>query len=348
MRTPSTFWLMQLGIWGSLMLLNLFVRGYFSHYKLGELINSFSLFISLMIASGVLRRFYRDRGTDDSLPKGIGQAVLGSAIASLVAIVIIGLVLLPNQEFLFGEVSNLALLQLLASYPNIFLFLLCWSAVYLLIKRQKALKLAYTREAELKEQLAASQMELLLNQLNPHFMFNAINNIRALILEDTDKARDSLAQLSDVLRVTLQTKQDKLWPLVQEIELTKSFIKLNILQYEQRLVVDWQINSNNIERWLVPCLSLQLLVENAIKHGIGNSKEGGLITIKIIANKSLTLEVINPGKIAPSSSSTRLGITNIQQRLNLLFEDKAHFSLTEHNQLVSAKIILEETQCSAQ
>jgi LytS/YehU family sensor histidine kinase len=323
------------------MLLNLFVRGYFSHFKLGELINSFSLFISMMIACGVLRRFYRDRETD-SLPKGIGQALLGSVMASLVAVVIIGLVLLPNQEFLFGEVSNLAVVQLLASYPNILLFLLCWSAVYLLIKRQKALKLAYTREADLREQLVASQMELLLNQLNPHFMFNAINNIRALILEDSDKARDALAQLSDVMRVTLQTKQDKLWPLAQEIELTQSFIKLNMLQYEQRLMVDWQVSGNKLEHWQVPCLSLQLLVENAIKHGIGNSSKGGLITINIEASKRLTLEVTNPGNIAPTLSSTRLGLTNIQQRLHLLFKDKAQFLLSEHEQLVSAKITLEE------
>ncbi|MBU3003073.1 sensor histidine kinase [Paraglaciecola arctica] len=341
MRTPSTFWLVQIGIWGGLTLLNLFVRGYFNHYRLGELVNSFSLFVSLMIASGMLRRFYRDKGTD-SLPKGIGQALLGSALASLVAVAIIGLVLLPNQEYLFGEVSNVALLQLLASYPNVLLFLLCWSAVYLLLKRQKALKLAFTREAELKEQLAASQMELLLNQLNPHFMFNAINNIRALILEDTNKARDSLAQLSDVLRVTLQTKQDKLWPLSQEIELTKSFIKLNKLQFEERLAVNWHITGNQLEHCQVPCLSLQLLVENAIKHGISNNSDGGMITIKIDAEKDVTLEVSNPGNIATSDGSTQLGITNIQQRLHLLFKDNAHFSLTENEQTVTAKIVIEE------
>ncbi|MEP1447693.1 MAG: histidine kinase [Paraglaciecola sp.] len=347
MRTPSTFWLVQIGVWGSLTLLNLSVRGYFNHYKLGELVNSLSLFVSLMIASGMLRRFYRDRGTG-SLPKGIGQALLGSALASLVAVVIIGLVLLPNQEFLFGEVSNVALIQLLASYPNVFLFLLCWSAVYLLLKRQKALKLAFTREADLKEQLAASQMELLLNQLNPHFMFNAINNIRALILEDTNKARDSLAQLSDVLRVTLQTKQDKLWPLSQEIELTKSFIELNMLQFERRLVVNWHLTGIQLDHYRVPCLSLQLLVENAIKHGISNNSEGGTITIKIDADKRLTLEVSNPGTITANTNSTRLGITNIQQRLHLLFQENVHFSLTENKQMVTAKIIIEEPQCFAQ
>lgn len=347
MRIPFTFWGIQLSIWGSLTLLNLFARGYFSHFKFGELINSFSLFVSMMVASGVLRRFYRDRETD-SLPKGIGQAVLGSVIASLAAILIIGLVLLPNQAFLFGQQSNVALLQLLISYPNILLFLLCWSAVYLLIKRQKSLRLAYVRETQLREQLATSQMDLLLNQLNPHFMFNAINNIRALILEDADKARDSLALLSDVLRVSLQTKQDKLWPLEQEIELTKSFIKLNMLQFEQRLEVVWHISGDRLAHWNVPCLSLQLLVENAIKHGIGNSATGGVISIHVSANHSLILEVTNPGSIISSESSTRLGLTNIQQRLHLLFNDKARFTLSENKHLVSAKIVLEEAKCCAQ
>lgn len=186
-------------------------------------------------------------------------------------------------------------------------------------------------------------MDLLINQLNPHFMFNVINNIRALILEDTNKARDSLAQLSEVLRTTLQTKQDKVWSLPQEVDLTKSFIQLNKLQFENRLRVVWDV-SGDIEKWQVPCLALQLLVENAIKHGIGALVSGGTITINIIADNNLSIEVVNPGNLTPSKDSTSLGITNIKQRLNLLYADRAYFSLTENQHQVSAKIVIKEEQ----
>ena len=345
MRPQLTFWSIQISIWGSLALLNLMARDYFDHYRFGELVNSLSLSVSLLTASGFLRRFYRDL-KNDSLPKGIGQAVLGSVIATTIATVIVGVILLPNQQVLFGEVSDRAVVQLLASFPVIFTILLCWSAVYLLIKRQKALKLAVIREKKLQQELADSRMDLLLNQLNPHFMFNAINNIRAQILEDSEKARESLAQLSSVLRVTLQTKQDKLWSLPQEIELTKGFIKLNKLQFEHRLDVNWQLDGA-LDNFQVPCLSLQLLVENAIKHGIGNNSSGGVITIAIEANTQLRIRVTNPGKIQSSSDSTRLGITNIKQRLHLLFADKAHFNLFEQGDTVTAQIVLENAPCIA-
>jgi len=342
MKQNISFWLYQIAIWGSLTLFNLLARGYFTHYKLGELVNSLSLFFALLAASGFLQRFYRDQ-VSASIPKGVGQAILGSAAASCIAILIVGLVLLPNQQYLFGDVGSLPILQLVASFPTIFIFLLCWSAVYLLLKRQKSLKLAYRREAELRQALASSQMDLLINQLNPHFMFNVINNIRALILEDTNKARDSLAQLSEVLRTTLQTKQDKVWSLPQEIDLTKSFIQLNKLQFENRLRVTWNV-SGNTEKWQVPCLALQLLVENAIKHGIGALVSGGTVTINIIADNNLSIEVVNPGNLTPSKGSTSLGITNIKQRLNLLYADSAHFSLTENQHQVSAKIVIKEGQ----
>ncbi|NDV90558.1 hypothetical protein GTH32_05020 [Alteromonas sp. 345S023] len=342
MKQTISFWLFQIGIWGSLTSFNLLARGYFTHYKLGELVNSLSLFVALLAASSFLKMFYRDQ-VSASIPKGVGQAILGSAAASCIAIFIVGLILLPNQQYLFGEVGSLPILQLVASFPTIFIFLLCWSAVYLLLKRQQSLKLAYRREAELRQALASSQMDLLINQLNPHFMFNVINNIRALILEDTDKARDSLAQLSEVLRTTLQTKQDKVWSLPQEIDLTKSFIQLNKLQFESRLEVVWNV-SGNIEKWQVPCLALQLLVENAIKHGIGALVYGGTVTINIIADNNLSIEVVNPGNLTPSKGSTSLGITNIKQRLNLLYADRAYFSLTENQHQVSAKIVIKEDQ----
>ncbi|WP_448564985.1 sensor histidine kinase [Thalassotalea ganghwensis] len=340
-----SFWLVQVMVWGSFTLLNMLVRGYFVNFNHVELINSLTLFIALMLSSAFMKKFYQQRNPD-TMPQVIKYSVLGSVIGTLVAVIVFAIVLLPNKALILGSMAKYAYLQILSSIPFLFTLLLCWSSVYLLIKRQYALRMAQIRERELNEQLATSQMDLLLNQLNPHFMFNAINNIRALILEDTEKARESLAQLSDVLRVTLQAKQDKLWPLAQEIELTKSFITLNELQFEDRLTVQWDIRGN-IDSWQVPTLSLQLLVENAIKHGIAKKVKGGEIIISISAFDTLVIEVTNPGNIEVHDNSLGLGIVNIQQRLQYLFGEFGTCSLQQEGKLVKAQIKLDENLCSA-
>jgi two-component system, LytTR family, sensor kinase len=346
MTTTQRFWLLQLSSWGLFSLLNLVLRGYFSHYAIGELVNTMTLLVALLLSSSLLRLHYR-RYLSPTLSLAALQVLVAALLAAILTAAIVAAVLLPNQQWLFGEVDDNAPMQVLYSLPNLYILFLGWSIIYIVVKRQRALKEVQHQQQQLTTSLQHSQMDLLLNQLSPHFVFNAINNIRALILEDKHKARTCLADLSEVLRVTMQVRQDKVWPLADEVALVSSYLALNELQFEKRLQVKWQLAPELLQLQL-PCMLLQLMVENAIKHGIARLTQGGVITISVACeDRQLRLTVTNPGQLQANNEAKGIGITNIHQRLQLLYGSKASFALRQLNSDVAACVVIDmEVLCS--
>jgi len=334
------FWFCQLTGWGLFTLFNLTARGYFTHFSIGELVNSTSLFLGFIISTTLLRRYLKSHLTTKSLLKNAGHVILASIVSALLTETIVLLVIVPNHQALFGAPIDSLYQQALMSLPNLIIFTLLWATLYVMIRRQKLLTASLAQAQQLQTSLKASQLDVLLNQLNPHFVFNAINNIRALILEDTEKARACLADLSEVMRTTMQVKQDKMWSFKQELQLVESYLALNQLQFEQRLTI-----KKNIEPAVLvqpfPCMMLQLLVENAIKHGVGKLADGGLIEISAQQNKAVfTITVINTGKLTTSDDHSGVGLSNIHSRLQLLFGEQARFELSQQQEHVMAKIII--------
>jgi signal transduction histidine kinase len=228
------------------------------------------------------------------------------------------------------------------NWNNMFGASLFWSVVYLLLTKVRQLYAT-------KEALASSQLEVLSQQLNPHFLFNTLNNIRASILEEPEKARDSLAQLSDMLRYSLEQHQSPKVLLEKEIEILEEYIALCKIQYEDRLSFESDVNSE-AKRALIPKLLLQLCIENAIKHGIASLVDGGTISLKVTIeqDKSLHIHVSNPipreneGSLQKSSSG--IGIKNIRRRLALLYPKNSavspSLSLSYENDVAIVSIIL--------
>jgi LytS/YehU family sensor histidine kinase len=151
-------------------------------------------------------------------------------------------------------------------------------------------------------------------QLSPHFIFNALNNLRALINEDQARARDMITLLSNMLRQTLyQTRRDRV-SLAEELALVRDYLELEQLHYEDRLRVRWQVAAGVGEAQLPPML-LQLLVENAIKHGIACTPGGGEVSIAITREQDrLQIAVRNPGRWSPGEQGG-IGLANLRQRL---------------------------------
>lgn len=341
-KKSRVFWLIQTLVWAGFTVFNLTARGYFVHYHIGELVNSFSLFVGLMVSTGCLRYFYQQT-PNATLSAILWRIILGSILAGVTTIFIVMIIILPFSKQLFDAPLEQLLIQSLASLPVITFLILAWSSVYWLIKRQRALNQAKLRNQTLKSSLDSSQMEVLLNQLNPHFIFNAINNIRALILEDPSKARDALADLSDVMRCTMQVKQDKCWSLTQELALLNSYIAINRLHYEDRL--DYEVACDlPSDTQQVPCMLLQLLVENALKHGISQQPHGGKIAIHCELDADvLTLSVKNTGKLKHTDNPDGIGIGNIKNRLQLLYGNSATLILTQEADWVHAKVTIPQS-----
>lgn len=182
-----------------------------------------------------------------------------------------------------------------------------------------------------------AQLDNLTAQLNPHFFFNSLNNIKALVLSDPQSARRAIDLLSELLRTSLY-KRDTLISLKDEVGLVNDYLELEKIRFEKRLQTKISIEDRLLQIPVLP-LSIQTLVENAIKHGISTRKDGGSISVNISEeNGILTTSVQNSGTLK-NRGSWGLGLKNLSDRLSLQFSGRASFELAcEDQQNVIATI----------
>jgi len=204
------------------------------------------------------------------------------------------------------------------------------------------------KQEEIKNlQLEAAHQEFQINrlrsQLNPHFIFNAMNSIRALIDEDPTKAKKAITQLSNVLRNSLLMDEKKLIPMEDEINIVKDYLEIEKARYEERLNVNWEIHKHNESR-MIPPLMLQTLVENAIKHGISKLPKGGDLNINLsCVQDGYKIEVSNSGTLGEpdrSNNGTGYGLSSTRKRLELIYDDQAEFDLFQEHDMVKAKVFI--------
>jgi LytS/YehU family sensor histidine kinase len=198
-----------------------------------------------------------------------------------------------------------------------------------------------SKMAKLKAESLVKDAELiaLKAQINPHFIFNSLNNIRAMVLEDPMKARDMISNLSELLRYSIQFSNEELVPLKTEIEIVEDYLKLETVQYENRL--EYNLDIDQATRDLkIPPMIVQLQVENAIKHGISRLPEGGAIHVKTqLDNSNLVIIVSNTGKINKQSDNGGIGLRNAMERIKHLFDVEPNFSLSEKDGMVTSHLI---------
>ncbi|MGK0447931.1 MAG: hypothetical protein ACJA2M_001711 [Polaribacter sp.] len=199
-----------------------------------------------------------------------------------------------------------------------------------------------TAKENAKLSLIAKQAQLdnLSAQLNPHFLFNSLNSIKSLVIENPDTARRAIDLLSDLLRSSLYEKDKGLITINEELSLVKDYIELEKMRFEERLQLKTSIDESLLD-FKIPTLSIQLLIENAIKHGIDLKIGGGIVVLNIIKKATnIHITVENPGKINPNKSAG-LGLENLIKRLEIQYKGMASFSLKgKGNDHVSAEIII--------
>ena len=181
----------------------------------------------------------------------------------------------------------------------------------------------------LESQLTNARLEALRMQLHPHFLFNTLNAISVLISGgEMERARGMLLRLSDLLRVSLDTAGAANVPLKEEIEFLRSYLEIEQIRFEDRLQVDLDIDSQTLDV-LIPYLILQPLVENAVRHGISNRLEPGVIVVESrIENGILVLEVRDSGPGLPAGEIKEgVGLSNTRERLRQQYGDAHSFEL---------------------
>jgi two-component sensor histidine kinase len=187
------------------------------------------------------------------------------------------------------------------------------------------------RAAELEARLTSAKMQALRMRINPHFLFNTLNSIAALVYVNPRAADEMLGDLSELLRRSLDSMEEQEIPLAQELEFIGAYLSIEQKRFGERLRLEQSV-PDDLRKALVPALILQPLVENAIRHGIEPRRGPGLISIEVKQeDKHLHLIVRDNGRGLPAAdfnSSVRegIGLANIQARLQGLYGQDQGFS----------------------
>ena len=185
------------------------------------------------------------------------------------------------------------------------------------------------------------EVKTIKSHINPHFIFNSLNSIRALVDENPQRARKAITELSNILRSSMQVEKMETVPLHKELDIVKDYLALEQMRFEERLKVEMKIDEDTLEQ-PVPPMMLQTLVENAIKHGVSKNINGGFIRIcSDFTDHTHELVVQNSGQLNGEINEDGFGIKSTQDRLRFLYQGKARFEIKNINgSMVESKVII--------
>jgi len=340
MTKTKLYWIFQIGGWSLYALLTIISGPIVTDDKLNA--PYLTLFISEAVFFFLSTHVYRTIIIKQKwLNQGMGKIIPKVLISTLLMGFLI-YALRVSVSYIFG-IFNTELYQIynilgLTTTNALILFL--WSLLYFIYHYFERFNISLKYESALNE----IELNQLKSQLNPHFIFNALNSIRALVDEDPTKSKLAITQLSNILRNSLITDRKRLTNFENELKTVKDYLGLESIRYEERLKTDFDIHPES-NRFSVPPLMLQTLIENGIKHGISNLKEGGFIKLRTqVINSQLNIQIRNSGQYfngAPMIAYRGYGIRNTRQRLKLIYGDLASFKImNEDNTTVLTEIVI--------
>ncbi len=202
-----------------------------------------------------------------------------------------------------------------------------WLSFYIGYQSNRAFQEALTEQARYAAALKEAELRALRGQLNPHFLFNALNVVRRLAATDPSRTRQAITQLAGLLRDSLNGGEQPAIKLSAEMRQVEAYLELEKLRFEERLELAWRIAPEAMGR-PVPPFSVLTLVENAVKHGIAARIAGGRLEVEAVAEESATVvRVMNSGTLDLDPRTGRVGMTNLRERLKLLYGERSSLEL---------------------
>lgn len=335
------YWFSQLSGWFSYVVLMAILNKLDgANFSFTVFLNLFTTFVLGVVSSHLYRELilklnWLKLKIVQLIPRVFGASILFGGLFIFVHTLV-------SEILIAGDRFNLNWLEILQLTLNLAVIFMLWSLLYFLYHFIRN----YRKEEIKNLQWQALQNEIELNklksQLNPHFIFNAMNSIRALVDENPKKAKDSITRLANILRSSLRMGREKVISLEQELSLVNDYLNLEKTRYEERLMVVCDIEEK-AKNYTLPPMLLQTLVENGIKHGISKIPEGGTLNITAkTADECLFLTIKNSGQLEEDESEeVGFGLINTKQRLNLLYGSRARFSIkNEDKKNVIAEIVI--------
>jgi len=334
------YWICQVSGWGGFFIFNFLIYISFDGFHWKRAI-TFPYFALVGItATHILRAIIKKRKWIEKSPKELlSRVLLSTFLVSFIMVLVVmgvnyGAGLMHRGEFKIGG--------FLAILFNTGILIFLWSIIYFLVHYFENYKKSEIERWVWEAAVKDFELKTLKSQLNPHFMFNALNSIRALIEENPSRAKQAINQLSNIFRYSLKIERTETVPFEEEIKTVEDYLGLEQVRFEERLKykIEYLPEVRNIE---IPPMMIQTLVENGIKHGLSKLPEGGFVNVTAEkARNFLIIEIENSGSVSEDAMtlSKGYGISNTKQRLHLLYGDQATFSISNFNSHVKVKIIL--------
>jgi two-component system, LytTR family, sensor kinase len=280
-----------------------------------------------LLLTHLFRHVIHREGWKEMSPMQLAPRVLAATVALGF---LMGLSSLPFS-FHYAPPEISAWLLLLGNTTGSAFAVFGWFLLYFCYHFLKRSREASEKELELRISMRDNELRTLRSQLNPHFLFNSLNSLRGLIPESPTRAQEAVTSLAGLLRHTLRLSQEPVVRLSRELEAARHYLGLESIRFEDRLEIALDIDPRVMDQ-AVPPMLLQLLLENALKHGIGRLREGGTVRLEVGLDDErdqVRVEVTNPGRIVESDGEGGLGLLNIRRQLALLFGDDATLVLEE-------------------
>jgi two-component system LytT family sensor kinase len=339
----STYWLCQIGGWSTYCLVYIFfyltIRTEQSKYIFHNIIIDATL--GLLVTHGMRTVIKSAAFLSKAFVKQFFYFVLITFVFAIINALLFVFIssnifhILPTELERYTFVNKVLRFSL-----GSFLFFTIWNLLYYIfhfVQKSQAHQLDKIRLESLVKEL---ELKTIKSHINPHFIFNALNSIRALIDENPQRARTAVTELSNILRSSMHAEKLETTSLEKELSIVKDYLALELIRFENRLDIEYEIDEDTLDQ-PVPPMMLQTLVENAIKHGISKHIDGG--TIKVISDfreDYHELIVQNSGQLNGNINAEGFGITSTYDRLNILFGNKAKFELKNIENMVQARIII--------
>jgi hypothetical protein len=335
------YWLCQLAGWGLYWVLQVSLSTQILHLPLVRSVLEIGVLTALGVAlTHGLRAFLRRRPWARLRLRALVPSILGTALllslpmAAVIHYMSIGALWGPDHvdiENLNVAPGMLLWTRWLILVLNSMALFTVWAVLYLTLTALRDQRSAALRQSELARALQLSELRLLKSQLNPHFLFNSLNSVRALIAEDPMGAQKAVTQLARTLRYTLTAGREELVTLARELEIVEDYLALESLRFGERLRIERDLAPETLSV-RVPVMLLQTVVENAIKHGIAELPAGGdLRIVAVLRGGTLHIDVENtrPERIGKvfRSAGDGVGLENAAERLRLLFGAQAKLEL---------------------
>ena len=213
------------------------------------------------------------------------------------------------------------------NYFFTFILVALWLLIYLVWHFIEKNRKDQLDKLKLETTVKELELKTIKSHINPHFIFNSLNSIRALVDENPQRARKAITELSNILRSSMQAEKSETVTLQRELDIVKDYLALEHMRFEERLKIKFDIDEDTLNQ-RVPPMMLQTLVENAIKHGISKNVNGGeVIVVAKFKGDHLELMVRNTGQLSLTMNGDGFGIKSTQDRLNLMYQGKAFFDI---------------------